>query len=104
MNPGACAETNVQAVKKRMEGKFHGGGRPRRQRWGPPSAGAIHMGRGVIERDIETQFPDKKTELVLYCAEDSLRAFRRQSPEDGLHQVISMDGGGRLARSGPSYR
>ena len=29
--------------------------------------GAIHLGKGIIERDIETSVPDKSTELILYC-------------------------------------
>jgi rhodanese-related sulfurtransferase len=58
--------------------------------------GAIHMGRGVIERDIETRFPDKKTELVLYCG----GGFRSALSADNLQKmgytnVISMDGGWR---------
>ena len=31
------------------------------------AAGAIHLGKGIIERDIETEVPDKATELILYC-------------------------------------
>ena len=29
--------------------------------------GAVHLGKGIIERDIEQRFPDTETELVLYC-------------------------------------
>src|SRR5262245_42725234 len=31
------------------------------------AAGAVHLGKGIIERDIETAVPDKNTELILYC-------------------------------------
>ncbi len=31
------------------------------------AAGAQHLGKGIIERDIETEVPDKSAELVLYC-------------------------------------
>ena len=31
------------------------------------AAGAVHMGRGIIERDIVQAFPEKETELILYC-------------------------------------
>jgi rhodanese-related sulfurtransferase len=31
------------------------------------AAGAQHLGKGIIERDIETKVPDKSTELILYC-------------------------------------
>ena len=58
--------------------------------------GAIHLGRGVIERDIERTIPDKTTQIVLYCgggfrsalAADNLRKM-------GYSNVISMDGGWR---------
>ena len=31
------------------------------------AAGAVHLGKGIIERDIEATVPDKSTELILYC-------------------------------------
>jgi rhodanese-related sulfurtransferase len=56
--------------------------------------GAIHMGKGVIERDIEARVPDRNTELVLYCG----GGFRSALAADNLQKmgyanVISMDGG-----------
>ena len=56
--------------------------------------GAIHLGKGVIERDVEARVPDPKTELVLYCG----GGFRSALAADNLHKmgytnVISMDGG-----------
>jgi rhodanese-related sulfurtransferase len=66
---------------------------------------AVHMGKGIIERDAEKTWPDRDTELVLYCgggfrsalAADALRAM-------GYTRVASMDGGWRgwMAASGPS--
>lgn len=58
--------------------------------------GAIHMGKGVIERDVEQKVPDLKTELVLYCG----GGFRSALAADNLQKmgytnVISMDGGVR---------
>ncbi|MGL6398435.1 rhodanese-like domain-containing protein [Aeromonas veronii] len=58
--------------------------------------GAQYLGRGVIERDIETQFPDLETELYLYCG----GGFRSILAADNLQQmgyrkVISVDGGFR---------
>jgi rhodanese-related sulfurtransferase len=58
--------------------------------------GAIHLGKGVIERDIETKFPSVNTELVLYCG----GGFRSALAADNLQKmgytnVISMDGGVR---------
>ena len=60
------------------------------------AAGAMHLGKGVIERDIETQIPDKNTRLVLYCG----GGFRSALSADALQQmgytdVISLDGGWR---------
>jgi rhodanese-related sulfurtransferase len=58
--------------------------------------GAVHLGKGVIERDIETRFPDPGTELVLYCG----GGFRSALAADNLQKmgytnIISMDGGHR---------
>jgi rhodanese-related sulfurtransferase len=56
--------------------------------------GAIHLGKGIIERDIETKVPDPSTEIVLYCG----GGFRSALAADNLQKmgytnVISMDGG-----------
>lgn len=56
--------------------------------------GAVHLGKGVIERDIEARVPDPKAELVLYCG----GGFRSALAADNLQRmgysnVISMDGG-----------
>lgn len=58
--------------------------------------GAIHLGKGVIERDIETRVPDVKTPIVLYCG----GGFRSALAADNLQKmgytnVLSMDGGVR---------
>ena len=58
--------------------------------------GAIHMGRGIIERDIEMRIPDPNTPVVLYCG----GGFRSALAADNLQKmgytnVISMDGGVR---------
>jgi rhodanese-related sulfurtransferase len=58
------------------------------------AAGAVHLGKGIIERDIEGQVPDKNARLVLYCgggfrsalAADNLRKM-------GYTEAISLDGG-----------
>ena len=57
-------------------------------------SGAVHLGKGVIERDIEGKYPDLQTELVLYCG----GGFRSALAADNLQKmgytnVISMDGG-----------
>jgi rhodanese-related sulfurtransferase len=58
--------------------------------------GAIHLGKGIIERDIEQRVPDTATELILYCG----GGFRSALAADNLQRmgytkVISMDGGHR---------
>src|ERR1700694_3336390 len=56
--------------------------------------GAIHLGKGIIERDVEGKYPDLETPLVLYCG----GGFRSALAADNLQKmgytnVISMDGG-----------
>lgn len=71
-------------IDVREESEFANGHLPR----------ARHLGKGIIERDVETEYPDTATELVLYCgggyrsvlAADNLRRM-------GYTNVISMDGG-----------
>lgn len=56
--------------------------------------GAIHLGKGVIERDIEARVPDAKTELVLYCGGGFRSALAADNLQKmGYRNVISMDGG-----------
>ena len=92
-------ETNVHEVKKQLdaseklilvdvreESEWARGHLP----------GAIHLGKGVIERDIEQRVPDKNAPLVLYCG----GGFRSALAADNLQKmgytnVISMDGGWR---------
>jgi rhodanese-related sulfurtransferase len=90
-------ETNVEEVKKKIdasrkfvlvdvreESEFAKDHLP----------GAIHLGKGIIERDIEARVPDLGAELVLYCG----GGFRSALAADNLQKmgytnVISMDGG-----------
>jgi len=56
--------------------------------------GAIHLGKGIIERDIEARVPELNTRMVLYCG----GGFRSALAADNLQKmgytnVISMDGG-----------
>ena len=58
------------------------------------AAGAIHLGKGIIERDIEATVPDKSTEVILYCG----GGFRSALAADvlqtmGYTNVWSMAGG-----------
>ena len=59
-------------------------------------AGAVHLGKGVIERDVEAAIPDKTKEIILYCG----GGFRSALAADNLQKmgyrgVVSMDGGWR---------
>ena len=59
--------------------------------------GAVHMGKGVIERDIEQQVPDVRTKLVLYCG----GGFRSALVADNLQKMgyTNVESNGwRLAR------
>ena len=58
--------------------------------------GAVHIGKGVLERDIERTVPDKSTPMVLYCG----GGYRSALASDALGKmgytgVISLDGGWR---------
>lgn len=67
--------------------------------------GAIHMGKGIIERDIEEKIPDRSAEIILYCG----GGFRSVLAADaiqkmGYSNVASMAGGWRdwTASGGPT--
>jgi rhodanese-related sulfurtransferase len=60
------------------------------------AAGAVHLSKGIIERDIESKVPDKSASIVLYCG----GGFRSALVADALQKmgytgVISLDGGWR---------
>lgn len=65
--------------------------------WGAGhAAGAVHLGKGVIERDAEKAIPDKGTPLVLYCGGGFRSALAADNLQKmGYSNVISMDGGWR---------
>ncbi|QSR73286.1 rhodanese-like domain-containing protein [Aeromonas jandaei] len=93
------AETDVHQIKRwQDEGRaFHLIDVREESEWTKGHLpGALYLGRGVIERDIETRFPDVDTELYLYCG----GGFRSILAADNLQQmgyrkVISVDGGFR---------
>jgi rhodanese-related sulfurtransferase len=90
-------ETDVDAVKKRMDAgdKFLlVDVREDNEFAKDHLPGAIHLGRGIIERDIEAKVPELNTEMILYCG----GGFRSALAADNLQKmgytnVISMDGG-----------
>lgn len=57
---------------------------------------AVHLGKGVIERDVEAAIPDTATEIVLYCGGGYRSALAADSLQKmGYTNVWSMDGGFR---------
>lgn len=61
--------------------------------------GAAHLGRGILERDIETVIPDKRAEIILYCGGGYRSALAAESLRQmGYINVRSMDGGMRAWR------
>ena len=59
-------------------------------------AGAIHLGKGVIERDVEAAIPDKSKEIILYCGGGFRSALAADNLQKmGYRNVVSMDGGWR---------
>ena len=79
-------DTSFTLVDVREESEWAAGHAP----------GAIHLGKGVIERDVEAKVPDPATPLVLYCG----GGFRSALAADALQKmgytnVVSMDGGWR---------
>jgi rhodanese-related sulfurtransferase len=90
-------ETNVDAVKSRMdrgdkfllvdvreESEFARDHLP----------GAIHLGKGIIERDIEARVPDLGAEMILYCGGGFRSALAADNLQKmGYSNVVSMDGG-----------
>ena len=90
-------ETDIYAVKKmiddgedfdlvdvREESEWDNGHLPR----------AIHLGKGIIERDIEKAIPDTHRKLILYCGGGFRSALAADSIQKmGYQNVFSMDGG-----------
>jgi rhodanese-related sulfurtransferase len=63
---------------------------------GSHAQGAIHLSKGIIERDIEKMFPDKSTKLVLYCGGGFRSALTADNIQKmGYTNVLSLDGGWR---------
>jgi rhodanese-related sulfurtransferase len=90
-------ETNVDEVRKKIDNKENFlliDVREESEYAKDHLHGAIHLGKGIIERDIEARVPDLGAEIVLYCG----GGFRSALAADNLQKmgytnVISMDGG-----------
>src|SRR5258708_13407498 len=95
-------EMDVQTVHQKIERgeKFHFIDVREDNEWEMDHAdGAEHMGRGIIERDIEAKIPDHNAEIVLYCG----GGFRSALAGDNLQRmgytnVLSMAGGIKALR------
>ena len=60
------------------------------------AAGALHLSKGIIERDIEAKVPDKQTPMVLYCGGGFRSALAADNLQKmGYQNAISLDGGWR---------
>ena len=95
-------ETTVQDVKPRLDrgDKFVLVDVREESEW---AAGhlpkAMHLGRGIIERDIEQAIPDTNAEVIVYCGGGFRSALTAESlMKMGYRNVISMDGGFRAWR------
>jgi rhodanese-related sulfurtransferase len=103
-------ETNVADVKHRIDAgeKFILVDTREDTEWASGHIpGAVHMGRGIIERDIETQVPDTGTKMILYCGGGFRSALVAENLQKmGYTNVESMDGGwkGWLGAGLPSAR
>jgi rhodanese-related sulfurtransferase len=92
-------ETNVPEIKKRLDAgeKFYLVDVREDSEWAKGHLpNAIHLGKGVIERDIEAKVPDKNAELVLYCGGGFRSALAADNLQKmGYKNVLSMHGGWR---------
>jgi rhodanese-related sulfurtransferase len=90
-------ETDVEAVRRRVDAgeRFHLIDVREDSEWDRGHLpGAVHLGKGVIERDVEKKIPDRDADIVLYCgggyrsvlAADTLQRM-------GYRRVKSMAGG-----------
>jgi len=90
-------ETNVKEVKQRLDRgeRFHLVDVREESEWNKGHLpGAIHIGKGIIERDIERTIPDPSSEIILYCGGGFRSALAADSLQKmGYTNVISMDGG-----------
>ena len=92
-------QINIDAYKKmRDTGKWHllVDTREESEYSAGHVAGAMHLSKGVIERDIETKVPDKDSVLVLYCGGGYRSALVAENLQKmGYTNAISLDGGWR---------
>jgi rhodanese-related sulfurtransferase len=84
-----AADPAARLIDVREDNEWHAG----------RAAGAQHLGRGVIERDIETKHPDKTAELILYCGGGYRSALACDNLQRmGYTNVHSLAGGWKAWR------
>jgi len=92
-------ETNVADVKRRMDAgeKFVLVDVREESEWAQGHLpGAIHLGKGIIERDVEQRVPDTGARIILYCGGGFRSALAADNLQKmGYRNVESMDGGWR---------
>ncbi len=92
-------ETDVRTVKDRLDRKekFHLIDVREESEWAKGHLpGAMHLGKGVVERDIEQVIPKMNEEIILYCGGGFRSALAADNLQKmGYTRVISMDGGFR---------
>ncbi len=94
-----CTVADVIAKRSRGE-SFHFVDVREDDEWAKGRAqGAIHLGKGVIERDIEATLPDRQAQIILYCGGGFRSALAAEALQKmGYQNVWSMDGGIRAWR------
>lgn len=68
------------------------------------AAEAVHLGKGILERDLENLYPDKNTEIIMYCGGGFRSALTAAAAQQmGYEKVSSLIGGykGLLAAGWP---
>jgi len=92
-------ETDVDDVKRSIDAgeRFHLVDTREDREWDRGHLpGAIHLSRGIVERDIESVIPDRSAKIVLYCGGGYRSALAADNLQKmGYTNVISMDGGWR---------
>ena len=92
-------QITIPELKKRLEAKeeFHLIDVREDHEWAAGRIpGAIHLSKGIIERDIEIKIPDREAEILLYCGGGYRSALVADNLQKmGYKNVVSVDGGWR---------
>ena len=96
---GGIREISIQELKAKLDRgeRFHLIDVREDHEWAKGHLpGAAHLGKGIIERDVEQKIPDTKAEIVLYCGGGFRSALATDNLQKmGYENVISVDGGFR---------